>query len=1533
MSDPQSMGDLFRQRRAAAAAASQTRNTPINPPNTTTSQGSPNPRAPAKSFAEIQREQQQQQAQQQHQRHPQQREQPQREREQRELHSVDDYGRLARPTGGSSGHGGNPRGASGNSGGGSSHHYSSSNASSNRRDRNTTNNRGRDHQTNTNHRSNLPIEQGIIHTLLDKFGFILCADRDKELFFHYSELVKECHSEDLNIGDEVEFRLGRAEERGSRRSAGGDESEKWSAFDISKLPKGTICWEKEDKPGRRWKGTIDRVAREEREGRRGGGMRDRGGGRSGAASAAVDGAIRISDDTSDETVEIYYAPSDYKPTAANSSSSRTLAHQDVVEFTLVTLRRTSKKYARDITLVRSERERRQEEREAKMLEDATLERGRVVSVKGDFGFLRSTTRVEEVYFHVSHILPEDGDAGDVGGDAMLKEGQDVEFYVINESVAAPPSSSSSGDRRSGGSKKPTKSLGARKIRTLPAGSVQFERTIAKGVTGTVIECPVASVTEGFGRRDDRRRSGGGGGGAGGNDKKVGKIRLQKQIAVDNDGEVVTHVTLHPDMYPGGTFAISRTGSEVGSWIRPGDVLLFDVVLKAIDGSCRAVPTEFARRASQRSDGGETAAVSAAVGAADSSSSNPKPAIRLVEPSLLCGRSEGIVRSIHDNYGFVHFAERNVDVYFPLFEVFPPEIQMDLLRNSTDVREEDGGKEVQNIQNKGGRIHVEVGMEVAFDLSLQMLTNAGSGGGGGRAGERGRYNKPSRSSPAAAQEKESLRARRIQILPKGTVQEKIPIASGLTATMIKEDPKGQPFVGTLELEDSLKVDSNNSQRQRHPLVAKLLDAISEGKYDENDETEEGVMFGDVLSEKDAQLIISMVNSREENDLEWSYVIVPEEKTNAQGESSCNRKLCIGRKKSDDAALESANNEASDDNKDETLVNEGGKEESVEKDDVATAIEIAVAAGAAAGTREKSDSPRKKGKKTKIIKALRFDKFSFPDMGIAPIGIGDVVTCDIYQSRQSGAMLVENITVVERKERSAVVVSDGEDGKNANVAAQRTSLTGFVTEAVPNRQFGFITAVDEQGAKTGEHVFFHFREVESPLAVGGGAGSSHGDVAQDGSSPAPSSGRSKKPGRSDALAVIRKGDEVKFDIAKPGKNGKVTAMNVSILPRGTLKMIPIINKADSNKSSCTGYILMEPSHTSFVNTPSHNIVLQSGPSAGGGGGSRWDNVRSDKSTAFNSKSGSNAKGGGVILLLSDPLHLFSPKHKVDSPSETDAAGGDTPLVEDAVLENASSATESNNIEETDTESNDAVKAENTTDSSIVFEGTHLLYKPSSIMATRGFSAKGPKRGDLVSFGKTRGGAKLIKDIRIEKVGSATSVRGVLTDINKDADTAVFVSSSEKNEAKYEIKLTEVVSCDKALLKDKEEVDGILHEGKIFGVCRTKDIYIASSFGIKSGVSIGGNGGSGLKERPKLNLTVKKELQGMGGKIMAQSRMAKGPDGTNGFAPGWTTRVSLHVEEEEEEEEVFTYRDRSLSAAASEFVPNFPSIAASGFESMED
>jgi hypothetical protein len=93
--------------------------------------------------------------------------------------------------------------------------------------------------------------------------------------------------------------------------------------------------------------------------------------------------------------------------------------------------------------------------------------------------------------------------------------------------------------------------------------------------------------------------------------------------------------------------------------------------------------------------------------------------------------------------------------------------------------------------------------------------------------------------------------------------------------------------------------------------------------------------------------------------------------------------------------------------------------------------------------------------------------------------------------------------------------------------------------------------------------------------------------------------------------------------------------------------------------------------------------------------------------------------------------------------------------------------------------------------------------------------------------------------------------------------------------------VVSCDDNVLKDKETVEGVLFEGKIYGVCRTCDLYLTSKLG------------TSRKERPKLNLTVKKDR---GGKILAQSMMAKGPDGTNGFKAGWTMRTSQYASEAE-------------------------------------
>ena len=123
------------------------------------------------------------------------------------------------------------------------------------------------------------------------------------------------------------------------------------------------------------------------------------------------------------------------------------------------------------------------------------------------------------------------------------------------------------------------------------------------------------------------------------------------------------------------------------------------------------------------------------------------------------------------------------------------------------------------------------------------------------------------------------------------------------------------------------------------------------------------------------------------------------------------------------------------------------------------------------------------------------------------------------------------------------------------------------------------------------------------------------------------------------------------------------------------------------------------------------------------------------------------------------------------------------------------------------------------------------------------------------------KAVRDVRLVTRRAAQFVQGRLENIErldspKNLGTAKFISATEKEE-EYEVDLKEVISCDVSTLKEKETVEAILHEGKLYGICRTADLYLESKLGTKN------------KERPKLNLSVKKNR---GGKIMAQSMMAK-------------------------------------------------------------
>ena len=320
-----------------------------------------------------------------------------------------------------------------------------------------------------------------------------------------------------------------------------------------------------------------------------------------------------------------------------------------------------------------------------------------------------------------------------------------------------------------------------------------------------------------------------------------------------------------------------------------------------------------------------------------------------------------------------------------------------------------------------------------------------------------------------------------------------------------------------------------------------------------------------------------------------------------------------------------------------------------------------------------------------------------------------------------------------------------------------------------------------------------------------------------------------------------------------------------------------------------MLIEPSHTSLASALPHKNSnfksrgVESAPSSG----NRWQNVDIDRDILNDKLSRSSSIiGDGCILVLKDPAGMFSVETREKNRKKSSNVSKDTNDQNTAEKSeaHAGSGTDDSNLDGEDTSR--APKLDHPTTL------RHVLYSKSSILSQSGqdnhyrsYDGYTPRRGDLVVFSvSAKGGAK---DIRVVQKNAARFIHGHLSKINLLDGTALFVAYQSSDTAAdnntlttYEIKLHEVVSCQPKLLKDMDKVEGILHENAIYGVSRSSDLYLVSKVAPLSE----------KKERPRLNLTVKKELQGLGGKIIAQSGMAKGPDGSRGFADGWTTRRSL-------------------------------------------
>mmetsp|Transcript_7669 Transcript_7669/g.18954 ORF Transcript_7669/g.18954 Transcript_7669/m.18954 type:complete len:1259 (+) Transcript_7669:189-3965(+) len=1218
----------------------------------------------------------------------------------------------------------------------------------------------------------LPVEQGIICTLKDAFGFIHCADRPEEIFFHYSE-VANCHPDDLQIDTEVEFKVG------------GDD--KLAAYEVHALPSGTVQWEVEDEPNKIYKGKVEKAPRSSS-------GRDKGFRRSsselstnskGGGGYEMDGSIQVLVDDSDGDGNqgnddgdvddtdgaaeddnkkkkssksgpvVRLRVGEYKGEVSESSTMvlpsggtpKYLDKGDIIEFRILIDRRTKQKYARYVKLVHSEKER-------KRLENATAEEGIITSLKNGFGFIKSNRRRDDVYFHYSNVvLPEPGNVAAVdndngnengkssnaeGGDAHeefeLKIGQEVKFLVVSEG------SSGMGGGGSGNQK-----ASARQIEMLPKGAVHFHTVEATGVKGIVVTCPHPPTP------------------GSGDDSQEGKVQLLEPLIKNQNegdekqqqsGDLVNDVFLHYSDAPGGVFTYQnhRNQNVNALWIQDGDTLLFDVIEETIDGTYRAIPTLHTLGL-----GGVVQAPTQADDVEDDSQrKDMKRVMRMVRPSLV-GRSEGTVHTLKNDYGFFHFAERPIDVHFKMYDLLPDEMQDD----------------VRTVMGIEGPVNLELGTSVQFDICAHgNITSHG----GSRNHRHGRGGRGGDSHP---HERENIRGQRVVVLPKPAVHTEKLLASDARGVIKSTDTK-QFSAGFVDIEQHLEPMSLD---ERHPLVRDMLDSFLEESSRSNGR--KTLVFRDTLGVKDDDVVIEMANLKAGNCLECSHIPIP-------GISGRGR-LCLRRLDKDASPSEPPKSD------------EGPSE-------------------------DQNGPPKTKKKEQDISKNARFDKSCLSDdaKNDIPPAKGDIISCDVYQSRRTMKVLLRNIKVVERKEV---------DPNDTDAMTTEASGMGIVKDVLPKRNFGFISVLDDNAARR-EILFFH-------LPQGGG---------------------------------FRKGAEVKFDIAMEG--AKRVATNVQLLPNGTVP-------STVAKNACLGIVLMEPTHTSLANTPLRKAQSNMSSGSQSSVNSRWAEKKEDGKT-----SEVDLHEEGCILLLEDKSGMFQKKERgrrrkaKKHPSESgsdDMSTGSGVSTDDGLSDDDMSGDES------------ATSDENTSANAPVTILSHLAYKNGSIAihgtgASSAMDGSGnPKRGDLVTFVRGRK-RNTVRDIRIQSRQNATLQRGRLEDIQpidtesgKNKGRAKFIAATDQEEV-YEIDLSEIVSCNVNKLKEKESVEGILHDGQIYGVCRTCDLYLSSKIG------------TGHKTRPKLNLTVKKDR---GGKIIAQSMMAKGPDGTTGFAAGWTNRTSEYAAVDEGEE----------------------------------
>ena len=235
----------------------------------------------------------------------------------------------------------------------------------------------------------LETEQGFVSNLREKFGFIECADRDGQMFFHISEL---CNDEGelmehgiegslydlIEVGVEVEFKV-QENATGSGRTC---------ARRVKPLPSGTV--KMEEISSERYKGKVERELRGKSFARQ---PRQAYGGRISYCPPGSQAGTPL------EHIEFGGAD-------LSSENSCTPAVGDEVEFNVKIRRKDSVKQACNI-LVLNRRDQKNHQLRADNHEfqhkDGMRLKGLVSYLEDNYGFIRATEEGASIFFNRSEV--------------------------------------------------------------------------------------------------------------------------------------------------------------------------------------------------------------------------------------------------------------------------------------------------------------------------------------------------------------------------------------------------------------------------------------------------------------------------------------------------------------------------------------------------------------------------------------------------------------------------------------------------------------------------------------------------------------------------------------------------------------------------------------------------------------------------------------------------------------------------------------------------------------------------------------------------------------------------------------------------------------------------------------------------------------------------------------------------------------------------------------------------------------------------